>query len=849
MWISYSDSEVNCFHPICERALNYALRLIGKETQHRVLHHQYTGALEMDYVVQNTATGKYLCVVEVKRTPADIHSARYQFQAMSYVQMNADQSEKPFYILTNLEYAFSFRYDASRPRVFQQMLKPGLSHIGNFSIDEEEIFVKKLARYFSECLNDYINNSYEYLVTLEEFAAHMEQIKEEPKRWKTHLAVLLYEYIRGAFTFINRNELRDIRLFRNDVERICDEAARVNFKDIFNYSTETFENTVNIENKTLIDLYDFGNQNVNGDTVAGILHSIVSAGHEHDGEVPTDLELARIVAELAKYSSGELETTDFVCDPAAGSGNLISATIPTYNLVPTQIIVNDVNSKLLELISLRIGLNYANTISSINSPAIYNKNISDVEPAFFSNVKTVVMNPPFSAGINCVARKQPLYKSIKRLTGYDAKTDIGQMPLEAVFLELVIELVQPGTTISCVFPKTHLMGRGPESKAIRRLLLNHFGLHLIFTYPGDKIFDDVTKDTCVLVGRAKTSAEYVKVLSSYDKIPNIDIHRFAQTLPNDILEEFSPVMPGIVAKKISVQEMTDEVDNGWRMLNSEMIDAIRFVNENFQNSEKFNELSELDYPTKRGQAGNSGGSDLMFFDSRADLYDQFEENNIVLSTGMRNAKLNSFDIGSGDSDFLDVANNSEEVVDAIIDAYNALPEREGKQQRRRKTNQEWKKILSKESRGKFAGNSVLIPRAIRTTGRIYLSREPVFVSTNFVVCSLPTSDKAVLLSTWMSTIFYQLICEVSSKDQEGMRKMEVSDIEKTYIPAFNIVSQETLSSLTAECDTVKFLNLSAPEIRTIDRIWANELFGNNAEELLDIARKLLQYLANRRNPQ
>lgn len=89
MWISYSDSEVNRFHPLCERALKRALKLIDKESQYRVLHHQHTGALEMDYVVQNVFTGKYLCVIEVKRTPTDVHSARYQFQAMSYVQMNA----------------------------------------------------------------------------------------------------------------------------------------------------------------------------------------------------------------------------------------------------------------------------------------------------------------------------------------------------------------------------------------------------------------------------------------------------------------------------------------------------------------------------------------------------------------------------------------------------------------------------------------------------------------------------------------------------------------------------------------------------------------------------------------
>ncbi len=848
MWVSYSDSEVNRFHPICERALNDALRMVGKGKQYRVLHHQYTGPLEMDYVIQNIATGKYLCVVEVKRTPADVHSARYQFQAMSYVQMNAGQSEKPFYILTNLEYAFSFRYDASRPSVFQQMLEPGLSHIGSFETDEEDIFVGKLAGYFRKCLTDYVNDSYKYLVTLEEFASHMGQIKEEPRRWKTHLAVLLYEYIRGAFTFINRNELRDIRLFRNDVAKICNEAARINFKDIFHYSDEAFERTVDIDNSVLVDLYDFGNQNVNGDSIAGILHAIVSEGHEHDGEVPTDLELARIVAELAKYSCGEWSDTDRVCDPAAGSGNLISAAIPVFNLMPAQIVANDVNSKLLELLSLRIGLHYAETISLGSSPAICNYNISDIESTFFQNVKAVVMNPPFSAGINCVARKPPLYRSIRRLTGNDARTNIGQMPLEAVFLELVIELVQPGTTISCVFPKTHLMGRGQEARAIRRLLQNPFGLHLVFTYPGDEIFNDVTKDTCVLVGKVGMPSDYVKVVSSYDKIPNIDIHRFAKTLPNDASEDFSSMMPGIVVRKIPAQELTDKVEDGWRMFHSEMADAVAFVKENFQGSGHFMELAGLGYPIKRGKAGNNGGSDIMFFNSRADLYEQFEGQDIALSAGMRNAKLDSFDIGFGDSGFLDVSDNAEDIVDAIIDAYNALPDREGRQQRIRKTNQEWKKILNKESKGKFPANSVLIPRAIRTTGRSYLSQNPVFVSTNFVVCSLPSLDKAILLSTWMSTIFYQLICEVSSKDQEGMRKMEVSDIEKTYVPFLDTITQKTINALAAECDAIKFLNLAAPEIRKVDRIWADELFGENGEDVLNRARRMLEYLVNRRNP-
>ena len=108
--VSYSDSEVKIFHPLCEASLNWALKNLSLEKEYEVLHHQYTGTLEMDYVVRNIHTKKYLCVVEVKRTPADVQSTRYQIQAQSYVQMNEPENEKPFYILTNLEKLISFRY-------------------------------------------------------------------------------------------------------------------------------------------------------------------------------------------------------------------------------------------------------------------------------------------------------------------------------------------------------------------------------------------------------------------------------------------------------------------------------------------------------------------------------------------------------------------------------------------------------------------------------------------------------------------------------------------------------------------------------------------------------------------
>ena len=848
MWISYTDSEVNCFHPVCEAALNRALELLDRQTQYRVLHHQYTGTLEMDFVIQNIETGKYLCVIEVKRTPADVQSARYQFQAMSYVQMNSAETEKPFYILTNLEYAICFRYDGDRPRVFQQMLMPGTISIGSFE-QERDDFINRLSLFFKEQIQCFLGNEYSYLITLDEFARRMCQLKNNSRSWKGHLAVLLYEYIRGAFMSINRHDLPDIRLFHNDVRRICDEAARVNFKDIFTFSPDRFDTPNDITNAMLTNLYDFGCQNISGDSISSVLHQIVSEGHEHEGEVPTDLELGRIVACMAKAVSGDLLEDDRICDPAAGSGNLISSAINVFNLSPNQIIVNDWNPKLLELLSLRLGLNFARSISQRSSPVIENKNVSELSIEFFEHVKVVIMNPPFVAGITCTERKRNLFDRLRILTNDNYRTEVGQMPLEGVFLELIVHLVQNGTTIACVFPKTHLTARGPEAKAIRSLLLYDFGLCSVFTYPGNQIFDGVTKDTCILVGKIHETNDVVKVFSSYDEIPDIDGHRFEQVIMGELEDNFTPLMPGIVGRKISHVQLTESLNDGWRLLNSELSDGINFVRTVFEASPLFMKIQSLHWNMKRGKTANNGGSDLLFVDTRKELYLHFaDELAGRLKPGMKNARLNSFVVGNGDSKFLDLSNAPEELVDEIIEFYLGFPVRGGRQKRSAKTRTQLKKLLNQESQNGFPANCVLIPRAIRKEGRVYLSEAPIFVSTNFRVCSAPNEDQALLLATWISTVFYQLNCEVASKDQEGMRKMEIQDIEETFVPDFSRVPEGVVAQLQHEKTNLTFLNLNDPQIRQVDRIWANYLFGEAAEEKLIEASRLLSFLVSRRNP-
>ena len=46
--ISYVDSEVKIFHPLCEDALNQALKNLSLNSEYEVLHHQYNKFRESD---------------------------------------------------------------------------------------------------------------------------------------------------------------------------------------------------------------------------------------------------------------------------------------------------------------------------------------------------------------------------------------------------------------------------------------------------------------------------------------------------------------------------------------------------------------------------------------------------------------------------------------------------------------------------------------------------------------------------------------------------------------------------------------------------------------------------------
>ena len=356
----------------------------------------------------------------------------------------------------------------------------------------------------------------------------------------------------------------------------------------------------------LADIYKYGNVNISGDAIADALHNMVSEDKHHEGEVATDLELASLAAVLAKVSNGALANGKKICDPAAGSGNLICSSINIFNAEPNQLIANDINPKLIELLSLRLGLSFPKVIAKPNVAQITTEDIVNLNKSDFKDVDVVLLNPPFVAGINCVNRKVPFYNKIKSLKGSEAITKVGQMNLGAVFLETVCHLVNVGTTIVCIFPKAHLTERGEEAVAFRRMLLNLFGLHTIFNYPAEGLFDSVTEEKCIYVGKVLQKTKEVLVYSSDVKVADIDLHALQSVTSGYCRKDFATVFPGVEARVFDWSELDTAVEDGWRMVCSEMSEAIEFANKSFWMNDKPIPLSDSTSNKKCGSTDRGG---------------------------------------------------------------------------------------------------------------------------------------------------------------------------------------------------------------------------------------------------
>lgn len=838
---SYNDSEVNVFHPIVGKSLNKALALLGIANKYEVIHHDYVGNVEMDFVVRNTLTHKSVCVVEVKRTPAAVKSQRYQLQAKSYVDMMADsQIEQPYYILTNIECSYLFRDDKHIAQVYKQIIKPGL--LRNIMFDNaktEQELIDLSANHYKTMLETAIKDTGEYDSTIEEVVEQLACLQDYYAGWKSNFARIAYEYIRGALHDKRSDiSIHDIRQYHQRIDLLRDAFKHIDFEGIFN--CPQYADTPTIDNKILSATYKLGKTEIDADELASAVHHVISKGHSQEGEVPTDIELARLMLVVAKIHHPCIKGC--ICDPAAGSGNLISCVSEIYkDIRPCQIKANDINPLLLQILSLRLGLKFANSISSNNAPKVSSKNIIDLPADYFDDVEVVVMNPPMVSGVSNMERKQELFQSIE-----NAKTNVGQMPLEGAFIEYVTNHVKDGTLIVTLIPKTHLTASGSFAIALRQYLLNDFGLSLVFDYPNRGIFKEVAKATVMLVGRKGTENKEIISLSSLETIPNINPMTINRLIGCNIN---GSSFDGIEYKKIPYEELNDTIVKGWRNLNTIMVEAADFIERYVSKSPYMHKMScAKGVEIMRGRVGNQGLTDLLFLSTNKSFESIKTELRQKLAAGMHNAKYDSLDVGKGDSSFFDIKNFKEQEIEEIKNIALRENRHKGKQQRKTKSPEQVNNILKLESVGSCTEkDTILIPRNIRASGRIFRCTEKTFVSTNFFLVKGLTEEESIITASWMATIFYQICCEVHSKNQEGARKMEKNEIGETFIPCITKLSEADKKKIVEQSVFENFVVLKNPKERNVDRVWAKILFDEEWEKQLYIAKDLLARLANIRD--
>lgn len=856
MWINNTDKEVEYFHPICQKALEQALELLNLSLTYEVQHHRRVGNIEMDLVVANRQSNKILCVIEVKRTVAAVKSMRYQYQAMSYVQALGNlELESPYYILTNLEVSCLFKYDKNRPNVYEQVISPGIQKNHYFAECTKNVFWDDLSKQYAHYLQVIIKNSGEYLLSFTKFAKEIESdLAIYPDKWAQDIAVLFYEYIRGSFARIKRTDLKSISQLAGKLNLVCQEGLKVNFKDIFSIPDISKENrNILIEKSLLEQLFKLGNTYGDADELANVMHKVISNGHEHEGEVATDPDLALAMMEIANCLGGGITDFQKIMDPAAGSGTLLSVASETFvGLQPKQLVANDINDKLIQLLSLRLGLKFASQINKQNTISLSALNVADMDETLFHGVKYIVMNPPYlsATGSNCIAKKTILHNRIRQLKKEEPKTLVGQMPLEGVFLELISCLAEEGTIMAAILPSSHLTTRGVASVALREMLLDDFGLQVVFSYPQENLFSNVAQNTSIVIGIKGSKPTSIKYINSTASINNVDIsifkEIFRQEFPKDAV---CLIKDDIEGCEVSCDYLKQDNQHGWRILSTSIL---REATDFFQSllalsTDKLIILEDSIYQSiSRGTVGNKGGSDLLFHKSNSPLLSFIRKKyKKYLSIGLVNAKLEKQEITEGDSFFFNVDNLERTDIIKVINQYIKQKKANSKKQRQDiKSKENYLAILLKDSRAQSPANSVLLPRAIRGLGRIYRSAVPVFVSTNFLIIP-STEEGSRILTSWMSTVFFQLECEILGNNRRGLRKMEKQDYAKVHVPNFNALSELDKRNLL-DVENEGFLDLRMPKTRKVDEVWAQLLFGKDAEYILETACSLLACLvANR----
>lgn len=865
-----TDNEVAIFHPYFQDAADQALISLGLKDEYSVVHHHPTSSGIVDFVILRNDSKKVFLTIEVKRTTMSTRSSGRRQARDYYNNLGATMATK-YYCSTNLELLELFKDDNSRKETHTQQVLVDEGNVGFFNENTNEEFFNKLVSILKSVILIVINNEGVYLDKLTNIRNELKNRVDNISDWHQFFIPTIFEYILGMANNSNylRNAIkslgwpRTVERYKSTPEKIISKGSALDFHQIFSKPAPKSNDPLCFSSNVLNEAFEAGKASSLGEDIAELVNSILKP--KGKGIVETDVELARLLSIIARDAlTYHIREDELIWDPCAGSGRLLTSLEPGFvQVAPTQIWANEVKERFKQPLSLRLGMSFINSISKNNIPKVTINNITEIEKADCQRVRLVLINPPYISGIESVSKREKFAERINFLSSKKSKTNKGQIGLEAVFLELVVNLVETDTVVACILPFQHLTRLSKEIASFRTFLVDDFGLSHIVTYPMEGLFSGVMKETVIIVGSKGNSENNIKLVSIESPVSNIDLHQLNVNLQN---LSHNP-MRGVHSTSFKRDVFKLQAKVGWRRLLGSGGGASKFIANNFGSFTRLIDFKEnamsKEKIYRRGGAGNAGASDLVLIKPNCTIMkpvldlipDSWQKKGIKNSENVPNIcysytlpevaiypPVTAYEVLHSDHTIL---NN---ILTKYIEVSGNNKKNTGKQKKAVKSTLDLINLI--KSSQKFSGQKeVLIPRATRRFARVCLLEDPeAIISTNFLKVKIKDKMTRTLLASWMLSIFGQLQIEFLANPQEGMRKLEIGTLNNFLIPNFDMLNRPKHITLMNLFENEKPLDFIAPVERDTDILWAQILQPLNYRSLLDEAFSLFNQLIEERAP-
>lgn len=861
----YSDDEVRVFHPFFELAINEVISELELGDELEVIHHWTTRGFSgiIDFAICNKASMKVLLPIEVKKTPEDLISIGRK-QSRGYLESLGIFRGSDYYLATNLESVELFRESSDRVLTVAQLLNLSLSNVGNLQLDSKEVFFSKLKASLRQVLETVkANDGTSYASNISGLLHALQTSLNDKDSWHQALSFYVFDYIRGALQDHQRfgptvSLWGPASSYFSNHEELNRLASQIGLKTLFCNNRKGRFNLDEIA-QICAGAFESGKSLDRGEELSSVINEITSY-LGIPGVVETSQPLANLLAAHALLALKEpVAQGKLVFEPGGGTAGL---TVSLKRFLPelkaNQVHVLEQLHYFDEVLNLRVGLHFLDSLDKNTSPKITINALENMDQKHFEKVGLVLMNPPFIRGIDCSAERSALGEAIRRITKCTSKLTGEQLGYECGFLELVVSLVPEGTVIASIFPKNALTR--PDSRSLREYLLHEFGLQQVVFYNDRNLFGTIQKSTIIIVGIKGIPQDSVDVFNMNSNLEDFVI---------DPMMDFSTKVRAFTAESEQTTFLKSDLlsltSQGWKTIFQNSKETFDRIMQHIQKSCNLGPIRNY-VSLFRGTIGNQGASELLFnpqiscANSISNPPQKWQtipkgwikpaaKNSDFLPREIKqtNGESGIFPTTPKSDSSTELANHNSILQTFLVESINQEKNSAnvGKQRKEPKSVKDLQKIL--EISRPTSGHFVLVPRAQRAAGQIGINGcKEVLVSTNFFILPCNTRRDSIVLGSWLLSLFGQLQLEYLGIDQEGMRKLEKKQIEECLIPSsINLDEAEylTLENLFLSSEPLNFRQI---KIREIDVFWAKKIYPHSEQLNLNQLEETMQIFCDHR---